>query len=59
MKEKILTGWNFQRVLFLLVGLLVIGQAVNSKEWLGIIFGAYFLVMATFALGCAGGSCKR
>lgn len=58
MKRRILTGWNFQRVLFVIIGSLMIIQSVIEMQWLGIIIGGYFTIMGLFAFGCAGNNCK-
>ncbi|MFI5152692.1 MAG: hypothetical protein ACHQET_05115 [Chitinophagales bacterium] len=57
MKERILRGWNFGRVLYLLLGSIMIIQAISMHEWLGIILGGYLASMGIFAFGCAGGNC--
>lgn len=57
MKQRILSGWNFQRLLFLIIGTAVIAQSIVQKEWLGLVFGGYFAVMGLFGLGCAAGNC--
>jgi len=57
MKDRILTNWTFVRVLYLLMGLLVIGQSAMSHQWIGILFGGYFASMGLFAFGCASGNC--
>ena len=35
MKNRILTGWNFQRAFYLLMGLFVIVNAIMTKQWSG------------------------
>ncbi|TXI84513.1 MAG: hypothetical protein E6Q37_08210 [Crocinitomicaceae bacterium] len=57
MKQRILHGWNFSRILFAIVGISIIGQAIYEKQYFGILFGGYFFVMGLFGLGCASGSC--
>ncbi len=57
MKERILTGWTFQRGLFVVIGLIIIIQAFIEKEWLSTLLGGYFLSMGVFSFGCASGSC--
>lgn len=58
MKERILTGWTFQRALFILMGAFIIIQAVQSNEWMGILLGGYFASMGIFGFGCAAGACN-
>jgi len=57
MKNRILTGWNVQRVLFLMMGIAIIVQSAISKQWSGLVFGGYIASMGLFAFGCAGGNC--
>ncbi|MBS1599403.1 MAG: hypothetical protein JST75_14350 [Bacteroidetes bacterium] len=57
MKKRIFSGWNFRRVIYLLLGGIIIVQAIMEREWIGILFGAYLASMGVFAFGCAGGNC--
>jgi hypothetical protein len=57
MKERILKGWNIQRVLFPVIGMIIIIQAYNDKQWMGALLGAYFVSMGIFRFGCASGRC--
>lgn len=57
MKKRILSGWNFPRVVYLLAGLSVMAQAVYSRDWVWLLPGAYFASMGLFAFGCAAGNC--
>jgi len=57
MKERILTGWNYMRVLYLILGIVVIVQSIMQREWLGILLGLYLTSMGVFAFGCASGNC--
>lgn len=57
MKNRILTGWNVQRVLFLLMGIAIIVQSAISEQRYGLLFGGYIASMGLFAFGCAGGNC--
>ena len=56
-KERLLTGWTFTRVAYLVIGIMVIIQATVNDQWLGILLGSYVAFMGLFAFGCAGGSC--
>jgi len=57
LKALLQSGWNFQRVLFLLFGLVLVIEAIYQQQWWGALFGAYFVLMAVLRLGCAGGQC--
>lgn len=57
MKQRILYNWNFQRILFLAFGVLMISQAIYERSWIGLLPGIYFAAMGLFAFGCAAGNC--
>jgi uncharacterized membrane protein YedE/YeeE len=57
MKQRILTGWTFRRVLYVALGALLIAQSIEQKLWFGVLFGGYFASMGLFAFGCASGNC--
>lgn len=57
MKQRILTGWTFRRVLYVALGALLIAQSIEQHLWFGVLFGGYFASMGLFAFGCAGGKC--
>ncbi len=58
MKDRIIKGWNFRRLLYVIVGVIVIAQSVSQSLWAGIALGAYFASMGLFAFGCAAGNCS-
>lgn len=58
MKNRILTGWTFMRLLYVIIGTVVIVQSIMEKQWLGLLFGIYFASMGVFAYGCAAGNCN-
>ncbi|MBI5858395.1 MAG: hypothetical protein HZB42_12195 [Sphingobacteriales bacterium] len=57
MKQRILSGWNFIRILYLAAGIMILIQSIAGRQWAGIIVGAYFAAMGLFAIGCAAGKC--
>jgi hypothetical protein len=57
MKQRILTNWTFTRALYLVIGISIIFQSVESQQWFGAVFGGYFAAMGLFAFGCASGNC--
>lgn len=58
MKDRLLSGWSFRRVLYLLVGAMVILFAIQEQRWWAILLGGYFAAMGLFAFGCASGTCS-
>ena len=57
MKERILTGWNFKRVIYVALGIFIIVQATLEQQWFAAFFGSYFAAMGIFQFGCASGEC--
>jgi hypothetical protein len=57
MKERILTNWNWIRVMYLLTGVFMTVQALTSQQWLIALAGTYFASMGLFGFGCASGGC--
>ena len=59
MREQILTGWNFRRILSMVLGGIVVIQAYNEKQWAAALFGGGLIVMALLNKGCcATGGCS-
>ncbi len=56
-KDRLLKGWTIMRVVYLIIGLLIMTQAIYANQWLGILLGVYMSSMGLFAFGCAGGNC--
>ncbi len=54
MRNRILDGWNFMRVLRLVVGLIVVVQAVITKDILFGTLGGLFTLMPLLNIGCCG-----
>ena len=57
MKSRILTNWTFTRTLYFVIGIALMIQSINTRQWFVVIFGAYFASMGLFAFGCAAGNC--
>ena len=57
MKERILNGWDFRRLMYVVVGTIVIIRSIELHEWPGVFLGGYFASMGIFAFGCASGNC--
>ncbi len=57
MKERILTGWDFQRTVFAVMGIFIIVQSILDEQWFGLFFGTYFASMGVFRFGCGAGNC--
>ena len=57
LKERILSQWNFARIVRLVLGGVIIAQGVMVHDWGLGIMGSLFASMALFGFGCAGGAC--
>ncbi len=57
MKDRIMTGWSYRRVFYILAGGGLIVLSIPDRQWLGVVMGIYFIAMGVFAFGCAGGNC--
>ena len=50
--------WTVARLLYLVMGLMLVTQAINEAQYLGVAIGGYFMAMAIFKFGCAAGNCS-
>ena len=57
MKERLLNGWNFMRILWLLMGVGIVIQAITEKNFFMLLPGLYFVFAAIANIGCFAGSC--
>lgn len=56
--QRITRGWNFMRIIYLVLGIWVILQSIQMRQWVGVLLGVWFAAMGLFALGCAAGTCS-
>ena len=54
MMKGYLRSWNFMRVLRLALGIFIIVQGVQAKEWLLVGLGTLFSLMPLMNIGCCG-----
>lgn len=52
--KNYLRNWNFMRVLRLALGIFIIVQGVQAKEWLFVALGGLFSLMPLLNIGCCG-----
>lgn len=57
MKDRLLSGWNIQRIFYLAAGGAMVAISLLDKQWIGVVAGTYFASMGLFAFGCASGNC--
>lgn len=55
--QRVLTGWNIQRVFYLIVGTGIVVSSLMDGQWIGGLLGGYFAAMGFFGFGCAAGRC--
>lgn len=58
MKNLLFTNWHFMRIIRLVFGIFLIFQAVETHQWLFLIFAAFFLFQALFNQGCSPNGCE-
>lgn len=52
MKNSIVHGWNFMRIIRLAMGIFIIFQGVQSDQWMFVIMGGLFSLMPLLNIGC-------
>ncbi|MBK8671470.1 MAG: hypothetical protein IPN93_00315 [Bacteroidetes bacterium] len=50
--RKYLKGWDFMRVIRLMMGIIIIIQGVNSMQWNVIFLGGLFSLLPILNIGC-------
>jgi len=58
MKERILAPWNLVRILWLIIGIGIMIQAVVERNFLMLLPGLYFAFAALANIGCFAASCS-
>ena len=58
MRNRIINNWTLPRILRVIIGMVIIGEAVSRAEVITGIAGAIFTGMGIFNIGCCGsGAC--
>lgn len=58
MKDRMLSNWTFSRILRVIIGIVIIGMAIDRADIASGIIGAIFTGMGVFNIGCCGsGAC--
>lgn len=55
--QRLAGGWTFTRIFYLLIGVVLLVQALYDRDWTIAVFGIYCSAMGIFAIGCAAGNC--
>lgn len=54
--NKLFKGWNFLRIMRLVLGLFITVQGIMDSQWLFAMFGALFSLMPILNVGCCASS---
>jgi hypothetical protein len=54
--QWITTGWILMRVIYVAMGVFLIGSSYEIQQWFGVTFGLYFASIGVFGFGCASGA---
>ncbi len=57
MLQRAVHNWNFFRVIRLILGIMIIVQSIQFREYWVLLVGVLFTAMAVFDMGCAVGAC--
>jgi len=58
MKTVLFTNWHLMRFIRLAFGIFLIFQAVETHQWIFLVFAAFFLFQALFNQGCGVNGCE-
>lgn len=58
MKQRILSGWTFMRILYLIIGITLVIQSIMAHQYGMALLGVYFSAMSVLGIGCMGGNCN-
>lgn len=54
---RVTSNWNIFRVIRLLLGLMIVIQSIQFKEYWFVLVGGLFAVLALLDMGCVAGNC--
>jgi ABC-type Co2+ transport system permease subunit len=57
MKQLLTGGWNFMRVLRLVMSVPALFYGITNNDVLLWIAGGFLFIMSVFNIGCSGGTC--
>jgi ABC-type Co2+ transport system permease subunit len=57
MKQLLIGGWNFMRVLRLVMSVPALFYGITNNDVLLWIAGGFLFIMSVFNIGCSGGTC--
>ncbi len=57
--NKLLKNWNLMRIIRLALGVIIMIQGVQTKEWIFVVLGGLFSIMPLLNIGCCStGTCN-
>ena len=54
MRDTLLSGWNFMRIIRLVLGIMLVVQAIQQQFWAAGLLGGLLLFQAMTNTGCCG-----
>lgn len=57
MWQQVVSNWNLMRIIRLGLGIMVIVQSIQFKEYWFVLIGILLAGLAIFNMGCASGAC--
>ncbi|MCC6759815.1 MAG: hypothetical protein IT252_01295 [Chitinophagaceae bacterium] len=57
MWQRVTTNWNFIRFIRLGLGIMVIVQSIQFREYWFVFFGVLLAALAILDMGCSSGAC--
>ncbi len=54
--NSFLKNWDFMRVIRLALGIFIVVQGIQAKEWSFVMLGGLFSLMPILNIGCCGAS---
>lgn len=57
MWQRVVSNWNLMRIIRLGLGIMVIVQSIQFKEYWFVLIGLLLAGLALFDMGCASGAC--
>ncbi|MBK6640656.1 MAG: hypothetical protein KBH11_01160 [Bacteroidia bacterium] len=50
----LISNWNLMRVVRFIIGIIILIEGINSRQWIPGIVGGIFLIQAILNVGCCG-----
>lgn len=57
MIKHLFKGWTTLRIIYLLIGLILLIHTIMDGQIIGVLLSLYILFIGLFGFGCASGNC--